>query len=771
MPICNGDRPGFLRRAAILAAFAGSSVAMAQTYDEFGEQSFGVANPARVKAPSPDGDSVAPRELSSEDIERLKDDVRVSETELVELHVRDEDLSTVLQMLALQSERSIVMTQNVSGTVTANLFRVSIFEALDALLYYNGFRYITEGDIVYVLTADEVAAIEAAKQERVAEVIELKHMTSADAAAFATPLLSRDGGSIQALGSTSDYNNTGSGPVGNDSYAGKSMIVVFDYPGRIDMIRSLIERLDTKPSQVLVEATILQSAITEANAFGVDFAFLANLEFSQFTSFGGPLSVVNTIISGGGSGTGTGGTGGGTGGGGGGGMDPGMGGTGTGGGTAIPADNQGFAANTNIGGVDGAGGLKLGVVADSFAAFIRLLDEAGDTTIISNPKVLTLNRQAASVQVGRRVGYLSTTTTDTSTSETVEFLDTGTQLRFRPFVTGDGYIRMELQPEVSNPIIRTVSDSTGNIRTIPDEDTSKLSTNVLVRDGNTIVLGGLFVERTAATRRQVPFLGDIPVLGAAFRGQEDTTDRSEIIFMITPSVVEDGELAMQGEKGMSYVKNVRAGAREGLLIWSRERQSSQLLVEAERFAAQGDNEQALEKVKRSLALNPSQPEAIELRSRLMNKSPMWPSRNLLDEIIGDEAARRAEAFAAEHQRDLEAQRQAAIIAAREAQARQQANARKQQPQGNRQAVANARNQRDMFAPARSNFDSVELLTRGLSAEQLLKEVRVLNYAELMEMGQTLLDFQGSLLISETVIGLNPDAVKSDEQFAGVSDNR
>jgi len=765
MPICNGDRPGFLRRAAILAAFAGSSVATAQTYDEFGEQSFGSARPARVKAPSPDSDSMATRDLSREDIERLKDDVRVSETELVELHVRDEDLSTVLQMLALQSERSIVMTQNVSGTVTANLFRVSIFEALDALLYYNGFRYITEGDIVYVLTADEVAAIEAAKQERVAEVIELKHMTSSDAAAFATPLLSRDGGSIQALGSTSDYNNTGSGPVGNDSYAGKSIIVIFDYPGRIDMIRSLIQRLDTKPSQVLVEATILQSAITEANAFGVDFAFLANLEFSQFTSFGGPLSVVNTIISGGGSGTGTGG------GAGGGGMDPGMGGAGTGGGTAIPADNQGFALNTNIGGVDGAGGLKLGVVADSFAAFIRLLDEAGDTTIISNPKVLTLNRQAASVQVGRRVGYLSTTTTDTSTSETVEFLDTGTQLRFRPFVTGDGYIRMELQPEVSNPIIRTVSDSTGNIRTIPDEDTSKLSTNVLVRDGNTIVLGGLFVERTAATRRQVPFLGDIPVLGAAFRGQEDTTDRSEIIFMITPSVVEDGELAMAGEKGMSYVKNVRAGAREGLLIWSRERQSSQLLVEAERFAAQGDTEQALEKVKRALALNPNQPEAIELRSRLMNKSPMWPSRSLLDEIISDEAARRAEVFAAEHKRDLEAQRKAAIAAAREAQAKQQANARQQQPQGNRQAAARARNQRDMFAPARSNFDSVELLTRGLTPEHLLNEVRGLNYAELFEMGQTLLDFQGNLLISETVIGLNPEAVKSDEQFAGVSDNR
>lgn len=128
----------------------------------------------------------------------------------------------------------------------------------------------------------------------------------------------------------------------------------------------------------------------------------------------------------------------------------------------------------------------------------------GDVTIISNPKLLTLNRQISSIQVGRRVGYLSTTTTDTSTQQTVEFLDTGTQLYVRPFVGNENNIRLEIQPEVSQPIIREISDGQGGVQTIPDEDTSRISTNIQVQDGQTVVLGGLFTERTTTTRPRSP---------------------------------------------------------------------------------------------------------------------------------------------------------------------------------------------------------------------------------------------------------------------------
>src|SRR5204862_638788 len=124
------------------------------------------------------------------------------------------------------------------------------------------------------------------------------------------------------------------------------------------------------------------------------------------------------------------------------------------------------------------------------AAFIRMLDEVSNTTIISRPNILCLNRQSGHVLVGRKVGYLNTTSTDTTTTQTVEFLDTGTQLYFRPFVSADGMIRMELKPKVSEAVIRNVTNSGGAAVTIPDEISNELTTNVMVRDGQTVVLGG-----------------------------------------------------------------------------------------------------------------------------------------------------------------------------------------------------------------------------------------------------------------------------------------
>jgi type II secretory pathway component GspD/PulD (secretin) len=169
--------------------------------------------------------------------------------------------------------------------------------------------------------------------------------------------------------------------------------------------------------------------------------------------------------------------------------------------------------------VGGKASLKAGIIDEDVAVFLRVLDEVTDVTVISNPKVLTLNRQAARVLVGTRVGYLNTTTTQTATTQTVEFLDTGTQLHIRPFVSSDNLIRLEVKPQVSSASLRESVTQTGQAVTIPDEDTTELVTNLLVRDGQTVVLGGLFTESTSYTRRQVPFLGDIPSSAPPSRGR------------------------------------------------------------------------------------------------------------------------------------------------------------------------------------------------------------------------------------------------------------
>ena len=529
--------------------------------------------------------------------------VRVDENNLVDLHVADEDLATVLEMLSIQSQKNIIASKNVSSRVTANLYRVTFFEALDAILNANGLGYVEQGNFVYVYTLDELKEIEKASRVRISRVIELNYLNSNDAAEFVKPLLS-DTGQIKTNGKTAQFPSIGDTPTGSDEYSNSAVLVVFDYEQNVAEIETLVRSLDTRPAQVLVEATILQTQLSEDNAFGVDFSIIANMNFGDFVQIGGPLQAANSLIGGR-----------------------------SGGSSVLPADRGASAISSTVGNTASKGGLKVGVVSNDVAVFLRVLDEVTDTTIVSNPKILTLNRQPSRVLVGRKVGYLSTTTTDTASTQTVEFLDTGTQLYFRPFVTTEGMIRMELKPQVSDAVIRETTNSSGGGVTIPDELTNELTTNVLVRDGQTVVLGGLFSETTKATRRQIPLLGDIPVLGSAFRGNEDNTNRNEIIFLVTPTIINDQALADQGKAALESLENVRAGTREGLLFWSRERRTAMLNLEAQELARAGDNEAAQWKLRQSLFLNPSQPEAIQLRARVGGENTDWPSRSMLDDIL------------------------------------------------------------------------------------------------------------------------------------------
>jgi type IV pilus assembly protein PilQ len=573
----------------------------------------GTAGAAASMVPDQDGKPQArSRASKGGDDEKVGGDIKVDANQIVDLHVKDEELIRVLELLAIQSQRNIIPTKSVNSRVSANLYGVTFYEALDALLHPNGYGYVERNNRIEVYTLEEIKAIEAASRVRIAKVLRLNYLNAVDAAAFVEALLS-DGGQIKTNGKTGTFNIPEKAPVGADEYANDSMLVVYDYEENVAEIERLIKEIDTRPSQVLVEATILQTQLNEANAFGVDFSILGDLDFGDFAGAGGPLTAVNGLIAGKSKTLGSG---------------------------DIPlpgSDSEGRAIVSNPGNTSGPGTIKLGLVDQDVAVFLKMLDEVGDTSIISSPKVLALNRQPARVLVGRKVGYLSTTSTDTTTTQSVEFLDTGTQLYFRPFVTNEGLIRLELKPAVSEAVIRDTRDATGAAVTIPDEITNEIVTNVIVRDGQTVVLGGLFRESTESSRRQVPFLGDIPILGAAFRGHDDETSRNEIIFMITPSIVSDQVLVMQGERGNAMVDRVRTGSREGLLPWSRERMTGQLLVEAERLADEGKDDEALWKIQQSLAMNHNQPEAIALRERLTNKKSNWPGRSMLDSIVRDEA--------------------------------------------------------------------------------------------------------------------------------------
>jgi len=533
--------------------------------------------------------------------------VAVDDFGTVDIAVQDTDLAQVLQMLSLQSRKNIITSRRVSARITANLYDVTFKEALEAILHVNGYGYIEQGNFIYVYTLEEIAEIERNRRTRESRRYILEYLSAKDAAEFVRPLIS-DRGKLSFVGEVERGIQPGTNAAGEDSWAFGAMLVVNDFPENLAAIAELLSELDTPPKQVVVEATVVSTAVNEDNAFGVDFSVLLGADFANFTN---PLGIVNQLI------------------------NPNL----------FTRDlNAVEAISSTVGQTGERGGFKVGVVQGDVSVFLRVLDEVADTTILARPRVMALNRQRAQVLVGDRIAYLSTTQTETSTTQQVQFLDTGIRLIFRPFISSDGSIRMELAPSISEARLRSSTGVVGDGQLIPDERTSEITTNVRMRDGQTLVLGGLFQEDTTITRRQVPWLGDIPLLGAAFSGQDDRVLRREIMFLITPTIVNDRLVDSWSQEAEQFVDAVRVGARSGLLPFSRELISGNQNQDAFAAFEAGNSERAMFHINNSLRINPNQPEIIRLRSEVQQRSiSTAPARSLMDRILDSES--RPAAFA------------------------------------------------------------------------------------------------------------------------------
>ncbi len=170
-------------------------------------------------------------------------------------------------MLSLQSQKNIVATKDVRGTVTANLYDVTIKEALDAILRSNGYDYREKGNFIYVYTAKELADMEKAAMVRKTEIFRLYYTPVANAANLIKPVLSE--GAQVALTAPAQTGIESEGKdAGGNSHATEDLLVVSDYPDRLDQVRAILKEVDRRPVQILVEATILQAQINENNDLG-----------------------------------------------------------------------------------------------------------------------------------------------------------------------------------------------------------------------------------------------------------------------------------------------------------------------------------------------------------------------------------------------------------------------------------------------------------------------------------------------------------------------
>lgn len=160
---------------------------------------------------------------------------------------------------------------------------------------------------------------------------------------------------------------------------------------------------------------------------------------------------------------------------------------------------------------------------------IELLENSTDAKTLGSPKLLVLNEQEARLQVGEHLGFKVTTTTETSTLENVQFLDVGVVLRLTPRVTRDGCVLLHVKPEVSKG---AVNPETG----LPESQTAELETDVMLNDGQGMVIGGLIKENDTVSQTKVPYLGNVKGVGFLFRRSEVTKERSEIIVALVPRI-------------------------------------------------------------------------------------------------------------------------------------------------------------------------------------------------------------------------------------------
>jgi type II secretory pathway component GspD/PulD (secretin) len=260
-------------------------------------------------------------------------------------------------------------------------------------------------------------------------------------------------------------------------------IVVYDFPEKIAEAEKVIKTLDVKPKQVLIEATILSALLDEDSDFGIDWNLLNGERLT-----GSLTQIANTT-------------------------------------TGTPIETLGMA-------IPGAA-FQAGFTSGDLVGLITATESVTDVTVLANPKILAVNKQQGSLLIGKKLGYNSQTTqTDggTTTSK-VEFYESGTRLVFRPYIGNDGYIRMEIYPKDSSAELNATTGA-------PDETTTELQANIIVKDGETIVIGGIYTRDKSTNTSGVPGFKDIPVLGWLFKTQGKTDNKTELLIFLTPSIVQ-----------------------------------------------------------------------------------------------------------------------------------------------------------------------------------------------------------------------------------------
>lgn len=447
----------------------------------------------------------------------------------VTFNFQDVPVRTVLQLLAEEAKANLVVSDSVGGNVTLRLVDVPWDQALDIVLRAKSLDKRRNGNVLWVAPQAEIA-----KYER---DVEAARMASENNAEVVTEYIPISYGSAQDIARLLTEGSRGSGGGGNgqDASQGRGFLsprgsisfdqrtntlLVIDIPARVEGVKRLVEELDKPVDQVVIEARIVianESFARELGArFGVSGAsgkdgdrstvgYGGSLEASQ-TNAQSRVNAINKL-------------------------------TGTPGEDLSPpfTVTRGLITNLPNSLAGGGGALALSILNAGQLLDVELsaMQTEGRGEIISNPRIVTSNQKEAVIKQGDQIGYLTTTGGQQGNLPSVQFKDAILQLKVTPTITADGrvFLNMDVQKDDLNGFVNT------GVGQVPQISTRQVTTSVLVGDGQTVVIGGVYEFKDQQALSKVPFLGDLPVLGNLFKKRNKTNSKAELLIMVTPKVI------------------------------------------------------------------------------------------------------------------------------------------------------------------------------------------------------------------------------------------
>lgn len=461
---------------------------------------------------------------------KLIDDELVYTGNKVSFNFQDIPVRSVIQLIADASQLNIVVADNVDGNVTLRLNEVPWDQALDIVLQAKQLDQRRRGDVIWVAPAAEIAQREKEKLEALSQKEELQPLDNifiqvnyAKAEELAMLIKgessSGDGGEGNAL-----ISNRGS--VAFDERT--NTLLVTDVPDRLIIIQELVNNLDRSVQQVQIETRIVVATERFGDELGVRFGVTGSHEdkYGNIISTGGSALAVdrlnnaalnNRYNSPSGSGLPT--------------VTP-----DTEFSSPIAGPPLGERLNVNLpAAASSAGSWAASILAADFLLDLELsaLETEDRGEVISSPRVITANQSSATIKQGVQIPYEQATS---SGATSITFKDAVLSLNVVPLITPDDRVDLTLKVD-QDAIGQEVSTSLGG--SVPSIDTRSVETRVLVNNGQTVVLGGIYEQVRRTTKSKVPFLGDIPGLGNLFRNKAVQDDKAELLIFVTPTIIKE----------------------------------------------------------------------------------------------------------------------------------------------------------------------------------------------------------------------------------------